>query len=464
MTKNQMILFIITTFFQISFGTNSSSIPFKGSTKSVPIVINRVDISLMSKNDFVVDKNAEAKFVASGKYAKDDFLKIMNLAKEQNFPDGINTAQKLLERETDFAKYKSFYQGSWLQVNEEFKVAETYYLFWIPREDNLSMPQDMIPKTEDGFYIVVNTTAFDNTLLPLSKAPGDIFIKKMNTVFQKKNSIKLIDPYNRLAPNYGYAMEFAYESMTKTGGYNAEQFSRIKELATEKYWPALFTTDNRQLSIEQLFNAMKDYNCYLITTFEDESVIRELIWIPFEDNLHMPLNMQPVTKEGFYVVYRKENIVESQERRFAIRGYSPSGRLGYSIAGKNPEKDSVNSGYTYIPTNNQNQNQTITPSTSNATSNTQTYTSGNVSTSSYALDLFSELGSMAIYVGTKMYVVTVKGKSLGDKGSAAARAAQIAGVQSAYKYEWFQGKNCTTLKSQFGGTFTIICNGTLDLN
>lgn len=88
----------------------------------------------------------------------------------------------------------------------------------------------------------------------------------------------------------------------------------------------------------------------------------------------------------------------------------------------------------------------------------------NISVSSYALDLFSELGSMAIYVGSTMYVVTVKGKNLGDKETAVAKAAQIAGVQSAYKYEWFQGKNCTTLKSQFAGTFTIICGGTLDLN
>ena len=93
-----------------------------------------------------------------------------------------------------------------------------------------------------------------------------------------------------------------------------------------------------------------------------------------------------------------------------------------------------------------------------------TTTSGNISVTSYALDIFSELGSMAIYVGTTMNVVKIKGKTMGDQGSIAARAAQAAGIRSAYKYQWFPGKNCTTLKSQYGSAFSVVCNGEIDLN
>jgi hypothetical protein len=89
--------------------------------------------------------------------------------------------------------------------------------------------------------------------------------------------------------------------------------------------------------------------------------------------------------------------------------------------------------------------------------------SGNFSSSSYALDIFSELGSMALYVGSTMYVVKIKGKTMGDQATVAARAAQVAGVRSNYKYQWFSGKNCVTLKSQYSSVFTIYCNGEIDL-
>jgi hypothetical protein len=89
--------------------------------------------------------------------------------------------------------------------------------------------------------------------------------------------------------------------------------------------------------------------------------------------------------------------------------------------------------------------------------------SGNFSSSTYALDIFSELGSMAIYVGSTMYVVKIKGKTMGDQATVAARAAQVAGVRSNYKYQWFADKNCVTLKNQYSSAFTIYCNGEIDL-
>ena len=89
--------------------------------------------------------------------------------------------------------------------------------------------------------------------------------------------------------------------------------------------------------------------------------------------------------------------------------------------------------------------------------------SGNISSSSFALDLFSELGSMALYVSNKMYVVKIKGKRMENEATVAAKAAQVAGISSTYKYQWFAGKNCTTLKNLYSSAFTIYCNGEVDL-
>ena len=100
--------------------------------------------------------------------------------------------------------------------------------------------------------------------------------------------------------------------------------------------------------------------------------------------------------------------------------------------------------------------------TQNAANSNQT--NSNISVSSFALDLFSELGSMALYDGSTMYVVKVKGKTMQDQGSVAARATQVLGFSKALKYQWFAGNNCTTLTSKYSSVFTVICQGEIDLN
>ena len=68
----------------------------KGSIKTMPFVINRVDVSLLSANDFVVGANAFENLVKTGRYSSEDFNLVLSLAKETNFPVGINTPEKLL--------------------------------------------------------------------------------------------------------------------------------------------------------------------------------------------------------------------------------------------------------------------------------------------------------------------------------------------------------------------------------
>lgn len=80
------------------------------------------------------------------------------------------------------------------------------------------------------------------------------------------------------------------------------------------------------------------------------------------------------------------------------------------------------------------------------------------------MDEFKQLGSMAIYVGTTMYLVKIKGKSIGDVATVAARSAQVIGINSAYKYEWFLSQNCVTLKDKFGGNFNVVCTGEINLD
>lgn len=104
------------------------------------------------------------------------------------------------------------------------------------------------------------------------------------------------------------------------------------------------------------------------------------------------------------------------------------------------------------------------PTTTTSYNSPTTYSSGNISSSSFALDIFKEQGSMVIYKGSTMYAVKVTGRKKQDVNITAAQANQILGFTGEFKFQWFPGNNCTTLKSKYGGSFTVICRGELDLD
>ncbi len=426
----------------------------KGSNKKYPFVINRVDNSLLSINDFVVGNNAIENFVKSKQYTSEDFKLILSLAKESNFPVGMNTPEKLIARENDINKFKAFYQGSWLQSNKDESAAETYYLFWIPQEDNLFMPKDLVPATANGIYLIMNYYGFDTWKLPLSDEPNADFVKKLKAKHNKTNLYTMDNPYKNIAPGYGIGMEFGFNAMVTYGGYTLQEYARIKQLTTSEYWPAIFSNYKAARPMESIFADMTKYKAYKITTMVDTNGTRDLVWIPKEGNEHMPPEMQPKTNEGFYVAI-KTALKDDDYKLFSLRMSTPAGRLNLPSAGKNPNLK---------PNNNTNISQNNNTTPTNTVQSPTTYTSGNVSTSSYALDIFSELGSMAIIYGSTMYVVKIKGKQMQNVDAVAARANQLLGFTTTFKYQWFAGNNCTTIKSKYGGTMTVICQGEIDLD
>ena len=96
--------------------------------------------------------------------------------------------------------------------------------------------------------------------------------------------------------------------------------------------------------------------------------------------------------------------------------------------------------------------------------NTNYQSKATFSSSTYALDIFKEQGSIVIYKGSTMYVVKVKGRKKQDINITAAQANQILGFTSEFKYQSFPNDDCNSLKAKYGGNFTVICQGELDLD
>jgi hypothetical protein len=105
-----------------------------------------------------------------------------------------------------------------------------------------------------------------------------------------------------------------------------------------------------------------------------------------------------------------------------------------------------------------------TTATTTSYNSPTTYSSGNISTSSYALDIFKQQGCIAIYKGSTMYVVKVKGKKKQDINITAAQANQVLGFTTEFKFQSFPNDDCNSLKAKYGGSFTVTCRGEVDLD
>ena len=99
------------------------------------------------------------------------------------YPEALTTIDKLLKMDSKkIWDYKTYWIGSW---TEFFPVIENFRqmdLIWIPKEENLHMEAEYIPKTENGFYVVVR--ALDDDEVPFFSAPSPVvksIVKKLDS-------------------------------------------------------------------------------------------------------------------------------------------------------------------------------------------------------------------------------------------------------------------------------------------
>jgi hypothetical protein len=208
------------------------------------------------------------------------------------------------------------------------------------------------------------------------------------------------------------------DAMLKSGLYTESEFNKISDQASEDTYPIAIKSYKLR---EQNMHLARNYKCIRIAQFTTSYAPYSVLWIPKADNKDVPIEMQPTSDNGFYMVIKTSSVSTIP----------------------NPSSDNQVRGDMTQP---------------------QSYKIGNVSVSTYALDRFSELGAMAIIRGSTMYVVKIKGKTMQDQGIVAARANKVLGFDSAFKYQWFSGSNCITLQSQYGKMFTVICQGEVDLD
>ncbi len=186
-------------------------------------------------------------------------------------------------------------------------VAETYgdYLVWVPRDENLDMEEDYIPNEPDGFFVSMaisysnpnaDQLAFaerkrrrlnDPSVPGPKRAIMDGETKYLDGL-SRKNSYtisKLSDKLNTAMNKSSYHY-FCWDEM-KGLGLNRAQIDKIGNIL-----------NNLPLPINEINDKIAEqWKAYIIVGTSNNY----LVWIPQDENMHMPEEYRPKDPDGFAV-------------------------------------------------------------------------------------------------------------------------------------------------------------------
>ena len=214
------------------------------------------------------------------------------------------------------------------------------------------------------------------------------------------------------------------KALLESNLYSQTDFNKIASLVNENGFPEAISTFLLRKSNGDM---IKNYNAYNVANVKTQYASYYLLWFPKSENLHMPLEMQPISDDGFYMLTQvsstsKTKVGSSQNTVYGLEKAT-------SIYSQN-------------------------------SSTTQT-TNGGIQYSTADMSQFQSAGAMLIIQNTTMYVFEIKGNA-SNQATLAAKCARDGGISGDYKYELKSGNNCETIKYKFAKAFTIYCKGSIN--
>lgn len=389
--------------------------------------------STYDATSFKNDTYARDQIIKNKKLSIEQFEMMCDLATEINLPIGLKNKEYQDQWVANMMKYNGL-------LIDKVKLFSEFCLVWFPYEDNLHMPVECQPQTKEGFYMIIESKHLSSikslkpetiAIIEQIKYKLDYLVKDANHAFDAAQGN--YTDFDKKEDKIFYGSRFFIESQVNSFLYSTtKDFVFVEKIKNE--------STSTKLVIENLKNVLDDYaantNLQTSVVSNDDTATNTLVKskIVYSDKTNFPLLEFIQYPDNSQVQVK---IYSNKKDRLRDPEYVKKLALEQKI---------------YAAT---------LPKQSNSP---VTYSSGNISTSSYALDIFSELGSMAIYDGAVMYVVKVKGKVMQDQGIVSAKANQALGFTKAFKYQWFPGNNCTTLKYKYSEVFTVICRGEINLD
>lgn len=266
---------------------------FQVSSQRIPAQITN-PASLYSTYDFSSDEG-ELKTAILEQLGEKELLDIMQNSTEITWPTGIATLSARSSNKIAMLNYVCY----------KLVATDLLCILQIPAAENQAMPTYMRPLKDMYFIIGLDGVAFEGNNYVYEPAPlDDEFLGDNESSEDVEDEIVLISNPADLVPNFDLknCQDFRQLVLEVLG---EDEMNILIELASEKTWPLGISTAAARASVQE---KMKEYVVVFAASFEQASQAYILVWVPFYGNEHMPPKMQPLTEDGFYLVFKSEGI------------------------------------------------------------------------------------------------------------------------------------------------------------
>ncbi len=297
----------------------------KALSKKVPAKISgNISFSLVHDLDANGIQRAKNAMVGINKFSQKEFDIIVSRANIKNYPEEINTLDKIQNFNNDrIEKGQCYIQGSFLlPFNDGAQIVD---LVWMPVSDNTNLEKSLLPADGgDQFYFITHSATTprkgDNYFPPSVPARMS---RTSEQAMKQKNSKSIVEnPVGSILVHYdGF---HAYKSL-RSLGYTEEEFVRIMQLSTYRECKPTGLID-----INEIQNGLyTKYKAYRITEFNDGGADVRLYWVPKEETLDLPKTMHPLTDEGVFLFthVRSTGIISEMLRKNLVN--KPTGQYVY---------------------------------------------------------------------------------------------------------------------------------------
>ncbi|MFN8250824.1 MAG: hypothetical protein U0V75_02995 [Ferruginibacter sp.] len=226
--------------------------------------------------NFVDDKRMKDALVGGKILTEEQFQKVLTYSQIEQYPEAINTTDKLLSGMKNdwasFVKYKGFWIGSWIEFFPLLNDFRRLHIYWLPKEDNLDNAAGYIPKTENGFY-VISRFLWDDPIAFIPPLPSSVkpLIKKLDAAkLSKEENTDKLSPVPDNLENF-------YPLLKNKFHLTDDEIEMVSQHASEEAWPdSISFTPNKYKNR----SAISSYSYYKLGEVQREYALMGLYWIP----------------------------------------------------------------------------------------------------------------------------------------------------------------------------------------
>lgn len=403
--------------------------------------------TMIFNSKFIDDKRIKAAFIDTKILTEAQLNTALKYAQMSEYPDALNSPEELMKIDAyQRIKYKAYWIGSWTEFFPAISNFRQMHLVWIPKDENLGLAVDYIPKSDEGFYVITRSISSDKLPFVAASSVATSSIVKKISAKKLRVADTLTDLYNRIMPDYGHALGSFYTVLKMNYQLTDDEIDIVSRSAAIDGWPdSLKLTNRKALAFPKLNNV----NYFKVGEVAGEYGVNGLFWV--EPGQIFATGFTPKSDLGFFFVARlNENEKKSIQDKENVAYLNSPWWLGNvsSTQAYNPETfEFPNAGGSTVASN------SIT-SSSGTTKNSTVTTYNGVTIATANLERRQKRsGVIILYYGNNRIVSDVSlfvvefDKNTSEESMADRLRKRVYGVNPYMYFEFKEGFDCSSAQS-----------------